>query len=119
MSEQQFESFRSFYPYYLAEHRNGWCRLCHLVGSLLSILVVLVSLLTQEYLWVFAAPLFGYGWAWLGHFVFEHNRPATFKYPRFSFIGDWVMLKDILTGQFPLLGSLPEEVLAAVDDNVP
>jgi hypothetical protein len=41
----------------------------------------------------------GYAWAWVGHFFFEHNRPATFKYPRWSFIGDWVMWKDILTGK--------------------
>jgi hypothetical protein len=42
----------------------------------------------------------GYGFAWVGHFFFEHNRPATFQYPLYSFIGDWAMLKDFLLGRF-------------------
>jgi len=50
-------------------------------------------------LWILAAPLSGYSMAWIGHFFFEHNKPATFKYPLWSFIGDWVMLKDFLTGK--------------------
>jgi hypothetical protein len=42
----------------------------------------------------------GYGFAWIAHFFIEHNRPATFKYPFYSFAGDWVMLKDFLLGRF-------------------
>jgi hypothetical protein len=52
--------------------------------------------------WMLAALLSGYGFAWVGHFFFEHNTPATFKYPLYSFAGDWVMFKDILTGKIPL-----------------
>jgi hypothetical protein len=48
---------------------------------------------------LWSLPLFGYGFAWVGHFFFEKNRPATFTYPIYSFIGDWVMYKDILTGK--------------------
>jgi len=43
-------------------------------------------------------PVIGYGFAWVGHFGFEHNKPATFQYPFYSLMGDWVMLKDFLTG---------------------
>ena len=46
-------------------------------------------------------PVIGYGFAWVGHFFFEHNRPATFTYPFYSFAGDWVMLFQFLTGTLP------------------
>jgi len=46
-----------------------------------------------------AMPLAGYGFAWIGHFFFEKNKPATFTYPLYSLAGDWVMYKDILTGR--------------------
>ena len=49
--------------------------------------------------WLLAMPVAGYGFAWVGHFIFEKNRPATFQYPLYSFLGDWVMLKDMLTGR--------------------
>jgi len=48
---------------------------------------------------VLAALACGYAFAWVGHFFFEHNRPATFTHPLWSFMGDWVMWKDILTGK--------------------
>jgi len=56
-------------------------------------------LLSANWVWLLALPLLGYGFAWIGHFFFEHNRPATFQYPLYSFIGDWMMFKDILTGR--------------------
>jgi hypothetical protein len=57
------------------------------------------TLVTQQWLWLLAIPLLGYGFAWVGHFVFEKNRPATFDYPFYSLMGDWVMLKDAFTGR--------------------
>lgn len=44
----------------------------------------------------------GYGFAWVGHFVFEGNRPATFIYPTYSLMGDFRMTWDVLTGAIPL-----------------
>ncbi|MNP67550.1 hypothetical protein D3C76_1633970 [compost metagenome] len=49
-----------------------------------------------------AAPVFGYGFAWVGHFFFEKNRPATFTYPLYSLMGDFVMFRDILLGKISL-----------------
>jgi hypothetical protein len=94
-----FNSFAEFYPYYLQEHSNDVCRRLHYVGSLLVLGILGYALFTQQWLWLLAIPLAGYGFAWVGHFVFEKNKPATFKYPLYSFMGDWVMLKDAFTGR--------------------
>lgn len=97
---RRFNSFREFYPYYLSEHRNPTCRRLHVVGSgliVVLILTVLFGLLSPW--WLLAAPLLGYGFAWVGHFAFEKNRPATFSHPLWSLMGDWVMFKDVLTGR--------------------
>ena len=96
---QRFNSFAEFYPYYLSEHQNPVCRALHYIGSALVIAVLLYALFTQQWLWLWLLPVIGYGFAWVGHFAFEHNRPATFKHPFYSLAADWVMLKDFLTGQ--------------------
>ena len=95
----RFHSFSEFYPYYLSEHENLTCRRLHFSGSLLIICLLVYVLVTQQWLWLLALPVLGYGFAWVGHFFFEHNRPATFTYPFYSFLGDWVMFKDILFGR--------------------
>jgi hypothetical protein len=93
-------SFREFYPYYLTEHRDRTCRRLHFVGSSLVLaLLALVVLGVFNAWWLLALPVIGYGFAWFGHFRFEKNRPATFKYPLYSFMGDWVMFRDMLTGR--------------------
>ncbi|WP_271408411.1 Mpo1-like protein [Pseudomonas sp. Q1-7] len=98
-STHRFQSFAEFYPYYLQEHSNDTCRRLHYVGSLLVLGILGYALATQQWLWLLALPFAGYGFAWVGHFAFEKNKPATFKYPLYSFIGDWVMLKDAFTGR--------------------
>ena len=95
----KFSSFAEFYPYYLSEHQNPVCRALHYIGSTLVIAVLLYALVTQQWNWLWLLPVIGYGFAWLGHFLFEHNKPATFQYPFYSLAADWVMFKDFLTGQ--------------------
>ena len=56
---------------------------------------------TGSLAWLLAGLLCGYGCAWLGHFGFEKNKPASFSRPLYSFMGDWVMFKDLLTGRIP------------------
>ena len=94
-----FRSFSEFYPYYLSEHKDPVCRRLHYIGStlVLTILVTLAITGLWGYWWLML--LAGYGFAWIGHFKFEHNKPATFKYPFYSLAADWVMYKDFLTGQ--------------------
>lgn len=96
---RKFSSFAEFYPYYLAEHQHPVCRALHYTGSMLVIAVLLYAVLGQYWQMLWLLPVIGYGFAWLGHFLFEHNKPATFKYPFYSLAADWVMLKDFLTGQ--------------------
>lgn len=101
MSEsiQKFESFAEFYPFYLSEHSNLTCRRLHYFGSLTVLAVLGYAVLSGQLMWLWVLPVVGYGPAWVGHFFFEHNKPATFKYPFYSFAGDWMMLKDMLTGK--------------------
>ncbi len=94
-----FASFREFYPYYLTEHSNRTSRRLHFLGSLGVLALLAVALATRNPWWLLAALVCGYGFAWVGHFFFEKNRPATFRHPFYSFAGDWVMFKDILTGK--------------------
>lgn len=103
MSPQRFSSFDEFYPYYLSEHANATCRLLHFIGSSLVLALIGFALVTAQYIWLLGIPVIGYGFAWVGHFFYEHNRPATFKYPLYSLMGDWVMFKDILVGKVSLL----------------
>jgi hypothetical protein len=98
---KRFASFAEFYPYYLSEHRHPTCRQLHFVGTTLVIASLVAALVTRSAWWLVAAPLVGYGFAWIGHFVFEKNRPATFAHPFYSLVGDFVMWKDMLTRRLP------------------
>jgi hypothetical protein len=98
----RYASFREFYPFYLSEHSHRICRRLHFVGSLLVIFVVLLALAKGDARWLWLAPVVGYGFAWIGHFFYEKNRPATFQHPLYSLAGDWVMFWDILRGRVSL-----------------
>ena len=97
-----FRSFAEFYPYYLGEHSNPTCRRLHFVGTSLVIALLAYTIGSGKWLLLLALPVFGYGFAWVGHFFFEKNRPATFTHPLYSLIGDFVMFRDILLGKISL-----------------
>jgi len=97
----QFSSFREFYPYYLGEHTNRTCRRLHFIGSLGVLALLALALGSRNGWYLPAALVCGYGFAWVGHFFFEKNRPATFRHPFYSFLGDWAMFRDILAGKIP------------------
>ncbi len=98
---QAHKNFGEFYPFYLSEHSNRTCRRLHFVGSTLSLICLLMLAYTGKPQYFLYGLLCGYGCAWVGHFVFEKNKPASFKRPLYSFMGDWVMYKDIWTGRIP------------------
>lgn len=97
MSYKRLETFKEFYPFYLNEHSNKICRILHFIGTCFVILILAYALITANYKLIWFCPLFGYAFAWTGHFVFEKNRPATFKQPIFSLMGDFVMWWQLLT----------------------
>jgi hypothetical protein len=97
-----YRNFAEFYPYYLTEHSNRTCRRLHFVGSSLSLVCLASLIATGNLWWLLAGVVIGYAFAWVGHFFFEKNRPATFKYPFFSLAGDWVMWKDMLIGKIKI-----------------
>ena len=94
-----FAHFRDFYPFYLSEHRDRTSRRLHILGTGLVITTVVGALASQRFMLLWLIPLLGYGFAWVGHFFFEKNHPATFRHPFFSLAGDFVMFKDVLTGR--------------------
>ncbi|MEM7610362.1 MAG: DUF962 domain-containing protein [Pseudomonadota bacterium] len=101
--ESRITSFAQFYPYYLEEHSNVICRRLHFIGTTAVIGCFVMIALTGNWWWFAATPLVGYGFAWVGHFFFEKNRPATFTYPLYSLAADWVMYADILRGRVSII----------------
>ncbi len=95
----RYATFADFYPFYLSEHSNRTCRRLHFVGTSLGLACFALALTLQNPWWLLAGLVCGYAFAWVGHYFFEHNRPATFTYPFYSFLGDWVMWKDMLAGR--------------------
>lgn len=97
--KKEYQSFKAFYPYYLKEHADKKNRILHFIGTLLLILLLMLGIVTGKW-WFFALmPVTGYGFAWAGHYFIEKNRPATFTYPLYSLVGDFVMFWDILRGK--------------------
>ena len=97
--ERSFATFADFYPFYLSEHANRVSRRLHFAGSSIALALLVAALVTQAWWLVAVAIVQGYAFAWVGHFFFEHNKPATFKYPGFSFLGDWRLWWEIITGK--------------------
>ncbi len=96
-------TFKAFYPDYLAAHSNIVSRRLHFAGSMLAIACIITAFFTGVYGWLLGAVVGAYGFAWVGHFFFEKNKPASFTHPLLSFMGDWVMVKDIVLGRVSLI----------------
>lgn len=97
--EKKYKSFWSFYPYYLTEHSDTTNRTLHFLGTLGLIAILIVAIVLQKWWMLALIPVCGYGFAWVGHFFIEKNKPATFTYPLYSLASDFVMFWHILTGQ--------------------
>jgi hypothetical protein len=100
--EKRIKTFEEFYPFYLTQHSNKTCRLLHVVGTTIVIALTITAIYhNNPILWIFV-PIAGYGFAWVGHFFFEKNKPATFKYPLWSLRSDFRMYFEILSGKIAL-----------------
>ena len=102
-----FKTFKEFYPYYLGEHRTRACKTLHFIGATFFIATVIWMFATGYWQMVWILPLVGYGFAWIGHFGFEKNKPASFKWPAYSIRGDFVMWWHLLSGKLGFADNAP------------
>jgi hypothetical protein len=99
MAGVEYRSFREFYPFYLTEHSRSGTRRLHFAGTSLVLLSFVYAVVTRRWGLLALVPLFGYGFAWAGHFAVEKNRPATFQHPLYSLAGDFWMFADMVRGR--------------------
>lgn len=97
--EYKYKTLQEFYPYYLTEHQDPISRALHFIGTGGFIFICVFAIFTQTWWLLLLGPVCGYGFAWLGHFVFEKNKPATFVYPVYSLSSDFIMFFHIITFQ--------------------
>lgn len=97
--EYKYKTLKEFYPYYLSEHQHATSRVLHFIGTGGFIFITFYAIFTQTWWLLLLGPICGYGFAWVGHFVFEKNKPATFVYPMFSLLSDFIMFYHIITFQ--------------------
>lgn len=98
-TEERYKTFKEFYPFYLSEHKNTMTRRLHVIGTSVALALLFAAFVLQSGWMLLVALLLGYAFAWVGHFFFEHNKPATFKYPLYSFMGDWRLWWEVVTGK--------------------
>jgi hypothetical protein len=96
---ERYRTFAEFYPFYLTEHVNVVSRRLHVIGTTLVVASLIAAAVLLDWRFLAAAPVIGYGFAWVGHFFFEKNQPATFKYPGFSLMGDFRLWWEVVTLQ--------------------
>jgi hypothetical protein len=96
--EPELTSYEEFWPFYVSQHMRSSTRACHMAGTTLVLGTLVAAALVSPW-WLLAMPVAGYGPAWIGHFGFEKNTPATFKYPLWSLRGDLRMFALTLTGR--------------------
>lgn len=97
--ETRIQSFKEFYPFYLMEHQHPTSRLLHFIGTSLFFVFLIAGIATGNGQLFWLCPLMGYGFAWVGHFFFEKNKPATFKYPLWSLASDFKLYFQIWAGK--------------------
>jgi hypothetical protein len=99
MEETKFESLMDFYPFYLTEHSNATSRILHFTGTALVFVALFAGMLFHNGHFLIAIPFLGYGFAWVGHYFFEKNKPATFRHPFYSLASDFILFFHLLTGK--------------------
>ena len=111
--EPRIQSFDEFWPFYVCEHKKKLTRQLHFVGTTLALSAVAGGLVTRHKWLLAVAPVVGYGPAWFSHFVIEKNRPATFKYPKWSLMADFIMWGKMLAGT---MDEEVEQILKIIED---
>lgn len=97
--ELRFKTYAEFWDFYVLEHSEPLTRLLHFVGTTLGLVLLVWIIRSGNWLYLPLCLVIGYAFAWSAHFFVEHNKPATFKYPFWSFISDYKMVWFMLTGR--------------------
>ena len=97
--DEKTMTYAQFWRRYLAAHANPRTRGMHYLGSLFGTAALAAASVARDWRWLAAAPVAGYGLAWLGHLAFEHNRPETFGHPAWALLSDFRMLGLFLVGR--------------------
>lgn len=98
------KNFAEFWPFYVRQHTDKSNRRLHFIGTAFGLVCLAAAIALAQPIWLLGMPVTGYGFAWLGHFMIERNKPATFKFPFYSLLGDYKMFGMML------LGRMDEEV---------
>jgi hypothetical protein len=98
-------SFEEFWPYYVSQHRDPTCRWLHFAGTTIAMGCLAAAPFYPAA--ALAAPIAGYGLAWIGHFVFEKNRPASWGGAKVAY---WSLRGDLRMWRHMLLGTMDEQV---------
>ena len=96
---KRIQTYKEFYEFYLTEHSKMWTRILHFVGTFLIFAVIFYVIKSEKERFLWYLPIFGYGFAWFSHAVFEKNQPLTFKYPIWNLISDFKMFFELLIGK--------------------
>jgi hypothetical protein len=91
--------YNEFWDFYVREHSMPLTRWLHFVGTALGLVTLVWFIASGRWYFIPISFVIGYAFAWVAHFVVEKNRPATFKYPLWSFISDYKMIWYMLTGR--------------------
>ncbi|MES2728011.1 MAG: DUF962 domain-containing protein [Bacteroidota bacterium] len=97
--EKKHTSLRTFYPFYLSQHQNTTSRVLHFAGTSLFLFIFFGAFIFHQPKWFLFCPIAGYGFAWVGHYFFEKNKPATFTYPLYSLLSDFILYFELLSGK--------------------
>lgn len=107
----ELRSFAEFWPHYVRAHSRPGTRALHFVGTLAGWTLLAAAIVLRNPWLVLAGLAVGYAFAWVGHFFVEHNKPATFGHPWWSWLADQKMFA------FTLAGRMGEEVRRATSDS--
>ena len=103
--DERPQSFEEFWPYYVSQHRDPTCRKLHFIGTTIALGCIAASPVVPAA--ALAAPVAGYGLAWIGHFVFEKNRPASWMgVKEFA----WSLRGDLRMWRYMVAGMMTAEV---------
>ncbi len=96
---QKPASFSEFWPHYVKAHRHPATRLIHFLGTALGWSLLAAGLFLRDWRLLVAALLAPYPIVWFSHFLIEHNKPATFGHPGWSWLADQKMVGMMLAGK--------------------